>query len=101
MEFSKSDIASLTKKQQEKCKLIGNFSRFIMEEATENYNISFRDGDPRETFFDYFNSKFDSDANFCEMLNLIMEKIEQMSPDDKRRIVDLQIFVKPNKNYEN
>ena len=60
-----------------------------MEEATENYHISFRDGDPRETFFDYFNSTFDIDPNFCELLGNLMQKIEQMSPDDKRRMVDL------------
>ena len=40
-----------------------------MEEATQNYLVSFRDGDPRETFFDSFNATFDKNKHFNEILN--------------------------------
>ena len=80
--------------------MIGDFAKFLIEEATQNYHISFRDGDPRETFFDSFNSQFDTDQGFCDLLNLIVHNIEQISPEDKRRMSEIQIYIKA-KHYDN
>ena len=61
-------------------KLVAAFSTFVMEEACDDYSVSFRDGDPRETFFDSFNAIFDSKPSFCEMLDVLMIKISEISP---------------------
>ena len=36
--------------------LLVDFCRYVMTEATSDYSVSYRDGDPRETFWDAFNA---------------------------------------------
>ncbi len=73
---------------------IKDFVTYVMEEATQNYYVSFRDGDPRETFFDSFNAHFEQDSHFNEMFLLMQQKIGEISSDDKKKMLEIENMCK-------
>ena len=70
--------------------MILEFVKYVMEEATQNFFISFRDGDPRETLFDSFNAHFEADSHFNEVLLLLTSRISEISANDKAKMVELE-----------
>ncbi len=70
--------------------MILEFVKFVMEEATQNFYISFKDGDPRETFFDSFNAHFETDSHFNEVFLLLTSKISDISENDKAKMTELE-----------
>ena len=48
--------------------VIYQFVLYVWDDAMSDFRISFKDGDPQETFYNYFNSYFDKDQMFESFL---------------------------------
>jgi hypothetical protein len=62
---------------------------YVWKEGTANELISFKSGDARETFYDYFNARFDYDANFAQYLALLFDKISAIGPEETQRMKEM------------
>ena len=52
--------------------------------------VSFKDGDPDDTFYDFFNSKFDKNTDFEAFLIKLIDDIASIGPEEKSRMSQMK-----------
>ena len=52
--------------------------------------VSFKDGDPDDTFYDYFNSKFDRNQEFEAFLIKLIDDLSSLGAEEKSRMSQMK-----------
>lgn len=76
-----------------------DFVVYVWDEACQDYMISFKDGDPQETFYDSFNSVFDCDKEFEQLVKHLVERIGELSLESKRRMSEINGLIEPRNKH--
>ena len=70
--------------------LILMFVNYVWDEATKNFLVSYKDGDPIETFYAHFNSHFDKDSDLDDFIAYLRIRISFLEEESKRRMGELE-----------
>lgn len=70
--------------------MVYRFITFIYDDSVKDLSLSFRDGPPEETFYNYFTYYFSKDEDFLNFYDKSVSKIASMSKECEIRMRQLE-----------
>ena len=79
--------------------MVADYICYVWDEAMKDVLVSFKDGNPEDTFYDFFNAKFDKNRDFEAYLNQLIDEISTLGVEEASRMSQMKELATRPKNH--